>query len=79
MTDPLGLLLGPLLWPFAALLSIVEYWHLRSKRREAAEKEAALKSANKYSKMSMDELLAAQKKAMPEPHQRHQQEENDAA
>jgi membrane protein insertase Oxa1/YidC/SpoIIIJ len=64
--EPLALLLGPLLWPIALLLTILEYWHLKSKRQEAVEKEAAQKAVNKYSNLSMDELLAAQKKAMGE-------------
>src|SRR4051812_33837492 len=66
--DILAVLAVPLLWPLVALLSLLlwlgEHWHLRSKRRDAADKEAALKSANQYSHMSMDELLVAQKQAV---------------
>lgn len=73
--EPLALLLGPLLWPIAALLTILEYWHLKSKRQKAVEKEAAPKNVNKYSNLSIDELLAAQKKAMaesdPQPKENH--------
>lgn len=71
--DILAVLLVPLLWPLIALLSLLfwcaEYWHLISKRKEAAEKETALKRANKYSNLSMDELLAAQKQLAGEPQQ----------
>jgi hypothetical protein len=41
-----------------------EYLHVRSKRGRQREREAASKVANKYSHMSMDELLAAQKQVM---------------
>jgi hypothetical protein len=63
--EVLVVLLVPLLWPLIALLSLLlwcgECWHLTAKRKEVEEKESAPKQANKYSNMSMDELLAAQK------------------
>jgi hypothetical protein len=74
--EPLAFLLGPLLWPIVTLLTILEFWHLKSKRQETVEQEAALKDVNKYSNLSMDELLAAQKKAMGESDP--QQKENHA-
>jgi len=71
--DILAVLLVPLLWPLIALLSLLfwlgEYWHLTSKRKELEQKQSAVKDANKYSNMSMDELLAAQKQVAGEPQQ----------
>jgi hypothetical protein len=56
------------LWPIGAVLSLLywggEYLHVRSKRRREREREATLKVANKYSHMSMEELLTAQKQVM---------------
>src|SRR5262245_31131960 len=64
-------LLGPLLWPLVALLSILwwlgDYWHLQSKRRDAKAKEETLKRPNEYSHLNMDELLIAQKRVLAEP------------
>ena len=71
--DVLAVLLVPLLWPLIASLSLLfwlaEYWHLTSKRKEKEQKESAVKEANQYSNMSMDELLAAQKQVAVEPQQ----------
>jgi hypothetical protein len=79
--DILVVLLVPLLWPLIALLSLLfwlaEYWHLTSKRKDLEQKESAAKEANKYSNMSMDELLAAQKQIADEPQQ--PQKENHAS
>jgi len=72
LTGDLGIILVPLLWPLTALLSLlwwlVDYWHLKSKQRDAREKAEAMKHANKYSHLTMDELLVAQKKMMDESH-----------
>jgi hypothetical protein len=67
-----GDLLGGLLvlpwWPITALISLSlwlgEIIHIKSRRNEAHEKEAALKQASQYSHMSMDELLAEKGKAV---------------
>jgi hypothetical protein len=71
--DILAVLLVPLLWPLIALLSLLfwlgEYWHLTSKRKELEQKQSAVKEANQYSNMSMDELLAAQKEVADESQQ----------
>jgi len=71
--DILAVLLVPLLWPLIALLSLLfwlgEYWHLTSKRKEKEQKESAVKEANQYSNMSMDELLAAQNQVAGESQQ----------
>jgi hypothetical protein len=65
-----GIILVPLLWPLFALLSllwwIADYWHLKSKQRDAREKAEAMARATKYSHLTMDELLVAQKKMMDE-------------
>lgn len=76
--EPLALLFGPLLWPILAILTVLEYWHLKAKRAEAEGKAAAGNCTNKYSNMSMDELLAAQKKALSES-KSSQSKENHAA
>ena len=61
-----GIIIVPLLWPLVAVLSLLwwaaDYWHLKSKQRDAAEKAEALKHATKYSNLTMDELLIAQRK-----------------
>lgn len=63
-----GFVLVPLLWPLFALLSLVwwllDYWHIKSKQADARAKAEALKHANKYSHLTTDELLAAQKKVI---------------
>ncbi len=78
--DILAVLVVPLLWPIIALLSLLfwlgEYWHLISKRKEAEEKEAALGRANKYSHLSMNELLVTHKQVTDES--RQQGKENHA-
>src|SRR3954470_9801273 len=55
-----GLILVPLFWPLVALLSLLwwaaDYWHLKSKKKDATEKAEAMKRANKYSHLTMDEL-----------------------
>src|SRR6186997_2992095 len=70
LTGDWGIILVPLLWPLVALLSLLwwlgEYWHLQSKQKEAVEKAEAAKRATKYSHLTMDELLVAQKKMMDE-------------
>jgi|SRR5215831_17980440 len=59
-----GIIIVPLLWPLFALASLLEYWHLRSKQKDASDKAEALKHTDKYSHLNMDELLDAQKKMM---------------
>jgi hypothetical protein len=66
LTGDFGIILVPLLWPLFALFSMAEYWHLKSKQRDAMEKTEAMKHATKYSHLTMDELLVAQKKMMDE-------------
>ena len=65
-----GIILVPLLWPLFALLSLLwwvgDFWHLKSKQKDAAEKAEAMKHATKYSHLSMEELLTEQKKMMDE-------------
>jgi hypothetical protein len=60
----LGFILVPLLWPLFALASLLEYLHLRSKQKDTCDKADALKHAGKYSHLTMDELLTAQKEMM---------------
>jgi hypothetical protein len=68
--SPEGIILVPLLWPIIALLSLLwwigDYWHLKWKQRDARVKAEAIKHATKYSHLTMDELLVAQKKMMDE-------------
>lgn len=70
LTGDFGIILVPLLWPLFALLSLLwwvaDYWHLKSNQRDAREKAEAMKHATKYSHLTMDELLVAQKKMMNE-------------
>jgi hypothetical protein len=67
-----GIFLVPLLWPLVAAFSLlwwaVDYWHLKSKRRDEIEEAAARKAATKYSHLTMDELLVAQRKMLDESH-----------
>jgi len=60
----------PLLWPLIALLSFLwwigDYWHLKSKQRDARERAEAMKHTTRYSHLTMNELLVAQKKMMDE-------------
>jgi len=70
LTGEWGIILVPLLWPLFALLSLLwwlgDFWHLKSKQKEEAEKPEAMKHPTKYSHLSMDELLTAQKRMMDE-------------
>ncbi len=70
LVGDLGFVLVPLLWPFFAFLSLLwwlgDYWHLKSKQRDVRERAMALKNANEYSHLTMEELLAKQKKIMDE-------------
>ena len=63
-----ALLMGLFLWPLFALISLVlwfgEILHIISKRRKAADNANELKRATKYSHMSMEELIAEQKKVL---------------
>jgi hypothetical protein len=65
-----GFILVPLLWPLLVLLSLLwwlgDYWHLKSKRSDATMRTEKQKRADKYSHLTMDELLAAQKRNVDE-------------
>lgn len=64
----LGFILVPVLWPLIALFSVlwwlVEYWSLCTKKKWAREKAEELKGATKFSSLSMDELMRAQKEML---------------
>ena len=65
-----GIIIVPLLWPLIALLSLLwwigDYWHLKWKQRDERERAEAMKHTTKYSHLTMDELLVAQKKMIDE-------------
>ena len=60
----------PLFWPLLIALSILlwagEYFHLKSKQRDAREVEEAQVCSTKYSRLSMEELLPEQERALRE-------------
>jgi hypothetical protein len=53
-----------IIWPIPALLSLLQYGHLTYQRKRKKEREALANSRDKYSAMSMDELLAEQRKVL---------------
>jgi hypothetical protein len=53
-----------IVWPIPALLSLMQYGHLTHLRRRKKERETLVNSRDKYSSMTMDELLAAQRKVL---------------
>ena len=77
--DIIGLLSWPLFWPIWAFLSLIwwlgEILHLRSQRNDEKDTKEKLESANKYSHLSMDELLVAQKRMMNESQNRSESRE----
>lgn len=69
-----GFILVPLLWPIVAMLSLLwwlgDLWHLKARQKDAMKNAERLKCANKYSHLTMDELLAAQKRIEDESQNR---------
>ena len=53
-----------ILWPIASLLSLLQYWHLIYLRKRKKEREILANSRERFSRMTLDELLAEQRKVL---------------